>query len=379
MAVFVERTEGPDSSNAYYFRDNVFYQWGYGMPNCTCYAYGRFWEVIGKEPNLSDGNACDWWGYNISQGAYSYGQTPKLGAIVCWSGGSYGHVCVVERINSDQSIVVSGSNYSGDYWYTWELDPPSYYIGAGYSLQGFIYPDIDFTNGATSNNSSSGSNLNSAPRTMTTTAQPQFIWEFLIQRINNPYGVAGLMGNLYHESALSAINLQGSYEDYLGYSDTSYTQAVDNGSYSSSKFIDDEAGYGLAQWTYWSRKEKLYNYCQSKNSSIGNIITQLEFLYDELANSYPTVLSTLKNASSVLEASNSVLFDFESPANQDSWVQNTRASTGQGYYDQYKHITAEIAKQNNGTTTNTIPEEEEEQEQFVSFAIDLLFLGTIES
>lgn len=40
-----------------------------------------------------------------------------------------------------------------------------------------------------------------------------------MQDIKNPYGVAGLMGNLYAESALSPINLQNSYEKKLGYTD----------------------------------------------------------------------------------------------------------------------------------------------------------------
>jgi LysM repeat protein len=47
------------------------------------------------------------------------------------------------------------------------------------------------------------------------------------------------------------------------------------------------------------------------------------------------VLTTLKNATSVLEASNAVLTKFERPANQGTTVQSTRASYGQKYYDTY--------------------------------------------
>ena len=35
--------------------------------------------------------------------------------------------------------------------------------------------------------------------------------------------------------------------------DKQYTAAVDNGSYKN--FVNDSAGYGLAQWTYSSRKQ----------------------------------------------------------------------------------------------------------------------------
>ena len=85
-----------------------------------------------------------------------------------------------------------------------------------------------------------------------------------------------MMGNLFAESALSPINLQNTYEKKLGYSDSAYTAAVDNGTYTN--FVKDSAGYGLAQWTFWSRKQNLLNYAKSKGVSIGNLNMQLEFL-----------------------------------------------------------------------------------------------------
>ena len=81
------------------------------------------------------------------------------------------------------------------------------------------------------------------------------VWDTLMEAIDNPYGVAGLIGNLYAESGLNPLNLQGSFESKLGYTDGSYTQAVDEGTY--HKFITDGAGYGLAQWTYSTRKSNL--------------------------------------------------------------------------------------------------------------------------
>ena len=84
------------------------------------------------------------------------------------------------------------------------------------------------------------------------------------------------MGNLYAESGLSPINLQNSYNTKLKYSDAAYTDAVDNGKYTN--FVKDSAGYGLAQWTYWSRKQNLLNYAKSTGKSIGDLNMQLEFL-----------------------------------------------------------------------------------------------------
>ena len=75
----------------------------------------------------------------------------------------------------------------------------------------------------------------------------QKIWSKLISFGMRVAGASGLIGNLEAESALNPKNLQNTYEKSLGYTDESYTKAVDNGTYSN--FVKDCAGYGLAQWT----------------------------------------------------------------------------------------------------------------------------------
>lgn len=181
---------------------------------------------------------------------------------------------------------------------------------------------------------------------LTGSTNEQKIWNYLKSKGLNDFGVAGLMGNLYAESGLKSTNLQNSYEKSLGYTDDEYTNAVDNGKYTN--FIKDSAGYGLAQWTYWSRKQNLFNYAKSKNKSIGDLEMQLDFLYKELSENYKTILTTLKNAKSVLEASNDVLTKFERPANQSTSVQEKRASYGVGYYNKY-HENKSDTNTNGGT------------------------------
>lgn len=161
------------------------------------------------------------------------------------------------------------------------------------------------------------------------------IWNFLYEKIGNAYGTAGLVGNLQSESGLNPKNMENYYESRLGFTDESYVRAIDNVTYAKEQFIYDKAGFGIAQWTWWSRKKALYEYAKSQNKSIGDLTMQLEFLYQELSTSYKSVLSTLKNATSILEASNVVLFKFENPADQSVKVQNYRASLGQKFYDKY--------------------------------------------
>ena len=69
-----------------WYSQNPFYQSGYGMPNCTCYAWGRFWEESNSDASsmdnrptnlpLSDGG--QWWQDALDSGYYQTGQTPKL-------------------------------------------------------------------------------------------------------------------------------------------------------------------------------------------------------------------------------------------------------------------------------------------------------------
>lgn len=167
-------------------------------------------------------------------------------------------------------------------------------------------------------------------------ADEKAMWNYLMDKLGNECGVAGLMGNLYAESALRSNNLQQSYETKLGYTDATYTTAVDNGSYTN--FVKDSAGYGLAQWTYWSRKQAMLEYFRSNKMSIGDFKTQLDFLMKELSESYKGVLNTLKTAKSILDASNAVLMNFERPADMGEAVQAKRCAYGKKYYDKYAKV-----------------------------------------
>lgn len=156
MTKYVKRTKQPDKSNKYYNTNiNPFVSAGYGMfqnnGNCTAYAYGRFFEVIGSKPKLSTGNAENWYGKNDG---YKRGKTPKLGAVICWSKGQAGkssdgagHVGVVEEIKDNGDIVISNSGWKQFIFKTKTITKASGYmtgLSSSYKFQGFIYPPIEF-------------------------------------------------------------------------------------------------------------------------------------------------------------------------------------------------------------------------------------------
>lgn len=157
------------------------------------------------------------------------------------------------------------------------------------------------------------------------------IFAFLKSQGLSDAGCAGAMGNMFAESGLNSRNLQNSYEKKLGYTDASYTKAVDNGSYRNFAF--DKAGYGLCQWTYSTRKAALLAFAKTCGTSIGDAEMQLKFFMKELRERYPKVLSVLKTSKTVREASDAVLLNFERPADQSAAVRKKRAEYGQAYYN----------------------------------------------
>lgn len=175
------------------------------------------------------------------------------------------------------------------------------------------------------------------------------IWNYFMGKGLTACGCAGLIGNLYAESGLRPDNLQGTGNLRLFMSDEQYVKAVDSESYTEEQFANDKLGFGLAQWTWHTRKRALYRFAMFRDSSIGDLDTQIEFLYKELSESYPRVLSVLNSTESIAEASDTVLTEFERPANQSDSVKRKRAEHGQKFFDKlYKESDnmTEIIKDN---------------------------------
>ncbi len=159
------------------------------------------------------------------------------------------------------------------------------------------------------------------------------IWDKLISAGLTPAGAAGLLGNLYAESGLNPQNLQNIYEAKLGFTDATYTAAVDNGTYAN--FAKDCAGYGLAQWTYSTRKAGLLAFARVQGASIGDLDMQVGYLFNELQSLFKGLWGKLRTATSVREASDCVLLQFERPADRSAENCARRAAIAQEFYDKF--------------------------------------------
>ena len=191
----------------------------------------------------------------------------------------------------------------------------------------------EFADKVTAALGSTSSTLDCKADAKSVTDNEKTVWNYLYDKLGNACGVAGFMGNLKAESGIASAVLQRSYEKKLNISSEEYTRLVDGGNYPD--FVNDKAGYGLAQWTFWSRKKALLEFAKVSGKSVGDLFMQLDFMWRELTEGYPAVMVVLKEAGTIREASDAVLLWYERPANQSESVQKKRASYGQKYYDKY--------------------------------------------
>lgn len=122
----------------------------------------------------------------------------------------------------------------------------------------------------------------------------------------------------------------------LNMTDEAYTKAVDDGAYTN--FIRDSLGYGFVQWTYWSRKQALYEFAKSMGVSIGDENMQIDFIIKELQTGYKDTLSKLKSVGSLKEATKIFMEEYERPADQSETALNKRVAIGEEWYQKIKGV-----------------------------------------
>ena len=165
----------------------------------------------------------------------------------------------------------------------------------------------------------------------------QKIWEIILQRTGSEIFTAALMGNMKAESALRGNNLQNSYEKKLGYTDETYTKAIDQHRYTGNQFATDRAGYGLCQWTSSGRKTAMYNYWLGYDPalSIGNELFQIDFCVLELQTSYKEIWEKRKKYETIREATADILRKYERPADQSDANVDRRTAYARAFYESY--------------------------------------------
>ena len=145
-----------------------------------------------------------------------------------------------------------------------------------------------------------------AAQTTYDTSNAGIIWNYFVEQFDNPYTAAAILGCIDSESSCEPTRVEGDFTSQFYFSQD-YTDSIDNGSVSREAFIKylprDKCGhgYGLCQWT-GERKGYLYDLAMENGTSVGDLLTQCEFIMQELRNDYPELLEYLVNAEDELSA-----------------------------------------------------------------------------
>ena len=141
------------------------------------------------------------------------------------------------------------------------------------------------------------------------------------QSIYNKFRAAGLseagalamLGNFECESNCESIRVQGDFGVYRTVS-KQYVADVDSGKISREVFQKDQKGFGLAQWTFFTRKAALYDFAKMQRKSIGDESMQIDFTMLELKSDFPGLLEELKSSNDLYRCTKDVCYRFENPA-----------------------------------------------------------------
>lgn len=179
-----------------------------------------------------------------------------------------------------------------------------------------------------------------AAQTTYDTSNAGIIWNYFVEQFDNPYTAAAILGCIDSESSCEPTRVEGDFTSQFYFSQD-YTDSIDNGSVSREAFIKylprDKCGhgYGLCQWT-GERKGYLYDLAMENGTSVGDLLTQCEFIMQELRNDYPELLEYLVNAedelSATLEFSNVYL---------QTLVHGGRTTLASEYLDKYALVEEE--------------------------------------
>lgn len=123
-------------------------------------------------------------------------------------------------------------------------------------------------------------------------------------------GALGMIGNMMAEAGPS-LPSNIAQRGMTKLSDAQYTAAADNG---LIDFVHDAVGYGLCQWTYYSRKQGLLNYARQQGVSVGDGVMQVNYALKELREEHGGIYGFLCNSTSINDCADVVCTQFECPA-----------------------------------------------------------------
>ena len=338
---------------------------GATIPNCTGYAWGRFYEILGSRPTLcksyDETHNAEYW-YEDDEDGYTHGDEsakPALGAVMCWrkgalgddssvSGSDAGHVAIIEQIdyNNDgsiKSIITSESGYDSEvFWLTKRTINSSIRVeykngklvesgqlrkyssnnwGASdpYIFQGFIYnPAISdgrhIVVGTVDKSQVTSGNYWLKLDSEEIHINARYIWQYFYNKGWTLNAVAGMLGNMQTESHINPGIWQDTREG-IG------------------------PAFGLVQWDPFT---KYTNWCEKRDLDPADMDSALLRIEWELENGqqyystseYPLSFREFtKSSLPAEELGKAFILNYERPLDQSQSAQNTRGRQAKYWYE----------------------------------------------
>lgn len=196
------------------------------------------------------------------------------------------------------------------------------------------------------------------------------IWDGLRRRGLSEEVTAAIMGNMEAESNCISNRVQGDFTN--GYTRSAeYTEQVDKGIIGREDFVyhgPTGGGYGLLQFTFWSRKAGLYDFAKKKGVSVGDEDMQLDYMLTE---GEWKAIETEMNTLSVEDAAKLFMVENEKPADTSYTAKNHRAELARKIYDEMKYSQEnEQPHPNEGYVS--VPEDEYKRLTTAATIVDLM-------
>jgi len=127
------------------------------------------------------------------------------------------------------------------------------------------------------------------------------LWYTLVSMGLTYEQIVGVLANIYEESKFSCYNRQDTKND------------ADLYDYDYEYKTDDEVGYGLLQWTHYSRKEKLEAKAIEMNGQVSDLDVQIEYFKDEMSGEFKSKWCELMQKDTIYDVTEYFMENIEKP------------------------------------------------------------------
>ena len=141
----------------------------------------------------------------------------------------------------------------------------------------------------------------------------QIVYDRLRQHGMTEAGALGVLGNFECESNCEPFRVQGDFSSFRSIS-KAYVNALNSGRLTKEVFAKDQKGFGLAQWTFHTRKAELYDEWKRSGKRIDDAEFQTDFAVMELKRDFAADYKLLCSTNDIYEAVRAVCDRFENPA-----------------------------------------------------------------